>query len=87
MMSRVKPPRSAFINFPLGRQCGRPHDADQQTRILEDALRVMVTAEAPGRIQDLQYEWDDVFDFAGFLRDLQDMLDEEKSTVQEWEPK
>jgi hypothetical protein len=87
MMSQVKPPRSAFINFPLGRQCGRPHDVDLQTRILKDSLSVLVTARTPGNIVDLQYEWDEPFDFASVLRDLQDMLQEEDSTVQEWKPK
>jgi hypothetical protein len=87
MMSQVKPPRSAFINYPLGRQCGRPHDVDLQTRILEDALSVLVTARDPGEIVDLGYEWNEPFDFAGFLRDMQDMLREEGSTVQEWKPK
>jgi hypothetical protein len=86
MMSQVRPPRSAFINFPLGRQCGRPHDADLQTRILEDALSILVTARDPGNIVDLQYEWDEPFDFPGFLRDMQDMLREEGSTPQEWKP-
>jgi hypothetical protein len=84
MMSQVKPPRSAFINFPLGHQCGRPHDVDLQTRILKDALSVLVTARTPGNIVDLQYEWDEPFDFAGFLRALEDMLREEGTTVQEW---
>jgi hypothetical protein len=87
MMSQVKPPRSAFINFPLGRQCGRPHDVDLQTRILRDALSVLVTARDPGNIVDLQYEWHEPFDFPGFLRDMQDMLREEESALQEWKPK
>ncbi len=83
MMSQVKPPRSAFIDFPLGHQCGRPHDVDLQTRILEDALSTLVTARDPGNIVDLQYEWDEPFDFPGFLRDMQDRLREEQSTLQE----
>ena len=86
MMSQVRPPRSAFINFPLGRQCGRPHDVDLQTRILEDALSILATARDPGNIVDLQYEWDEPFDFPGFLQDMQDMLREEESSLQEWKP-
>ena len=86
MMSQVKPPRSAFINFPLGRQCGRPHDVDLQTRILKDALSILATARTPGNIVDLQYDWHEPFDFAGFLRALEDMLRKEGSTVQEWKP-
>jgi hypothetical protein len=87
MMSQVKPPRSAFLNFPLGRQCGRPHDVDLQTRILEDVLGVLASARTPGDIVDLQFEWDEPFDFALFLQALEDMLREENSTVQEWKPK
>jgi len=77
MMSQVKPPRSVFINFPLGRQCGRPCDVDSQLRILKDALTVLVTATTPGDIVDLPYEWDEPFDFPGFLRDMQDMIQAE----------
>ncbi len=86
-MCQVKPPRSAFINFPLGRQCGKPHDVDLQIRILKDALNILVAAKTPGNIVDLPYEWDEPFDFASFLRDLQDMLQEESGTLQEWNPK
>jgi hypothetical protein len=86
MMSQVKPPRSAFIDFPLGHQCGRPHDADLQTRIVEDALNLLATARTPGSIVDLPYEWGEPFDFAGFLRGMEDMLREENITVQEWKP-
>jgi len=64
----------------------QPHDVDLQTRILEDALSILVTARNPGNIVDLQYEWDEPFDFPGFLRDMQDMLREEESTLQEWKP-
>jgi hypothetical protein len=86
MMSQVKPPRSAFLDFPLGRQCGRPHDVELQTRILEDALGLLANATTPGEILDLQYQWDEPFDFAHFLAALQDMLEEEDSAVQEWKP-
>jgi hypothetical protein len=85
MMSQVKPPRSAFLNFPLGRQCGKPNNGALQTRILKDALDVLATATAPGAIVDLPYEWDEPFDFSGFLKDLESMLQEEGSTPQDWQ--
>ena len=87
MMSQVKPPRSAFVNFPLGRPCGRPFDVELQIRILKDALYVLATATTPGVIVDLPYEWDRPFDFAGFLQDLQDMIREEGAAPQDWKPK
>ena len=87
MMTQVKPPRSVFLNFPLGHQCGRPHDIQLQTRILKDAINVLATATTPGDIVDLPYEWDRPFDFSGFLQDVQDMIQEENSVPQDWEPK
>jgi hypothetical protein len=87
MMTQVKPPRSVFINFPLGRQCGRPHDVHLQTRILKDALNVLAMATTPGDIVDLPHEWDRPFDFSVYLQDIQDMIQEENSTPQDWKPK
>jgi len=86
MMEQVKPPRSAFLNFPLGHQCGKPHDAGLQTRILRDALNVLATAACPGEIVDLPYEWDGPFDFSDFMKGLEQMLNEEGGTPQEWQP-
>jgi hypothetical protein len=87
MMSQVKPPRSAFLNFPLGRQCGRPWDIDLQNRILKEALDVLATATTPGDIVDLPYAWDGPFDFAGYQQDMQEMIREEDGTLQDWKPK
>ena len=84
MMQQVKPPRSAFLNFPLGHQCGRPHNVELQTEILKSALQVFAAADAPGEIVDLPYEWDSPFDFSSFLGDLEEMLKEEGSAPQEW---
>jgi hypothetical protein len=87
MMAQVKPPRSLFVNFPLGHQCGKPHDVELQIRILKDALNVLATASAPGNIVDLACEWDGPFDYASFMQDAQDMLQEEESSIQDWKPK
>lgn len=87
MMARVKPPRSAFLNFPLGHQCGKPHDIDLQTRILKEALSVLTAASSPGEIVDLPYEWDASFDFSDFMKGIEQMLQEEDGTQQSWQPK
>ena len=86
MMAQVKPPRGAFLNFPLGHQCGKPHDVDLQTRILKDALNVLAAASSSGEIVDLPFEWDTPFDFSDFMKDLEHMLQEEGDTAQEWQP-
>ena len=86
-MAKVRPPRSGFVNFPLGHTCGKPKDIDLQTRIVKDALRILVTSTAPGQILDLPYEWGVPFDWATYRQDVQDMLEEEGAPPQEWKTK
>ena len=85
-MELVKPPRAAFINFPLGRECGKPNDAELQTRILKDALNLLETAKSPGVIQDLNYEWSVPFAWADYQKDIAEMLESEDSAAQNWKP-
>lgn len=54
----VKPPRSVFVNFPLGHQTGKPNDPALQRAILRDALAAFETIDRPGRIVELPYVWD-----------------------------
>jgi D-proline reductase (dithiol) PrdB len=86
MMVRVMPPRSAFLNFPLGRQCGKPNDVDLQMNILRAALDLLVKASTPGEIVDLPFEWGYPFDWKSYMHDLDEMLKEEGIQVQEWTP-
>jgi hypothetical protein len=55
----IRPPRAAFLNFPLGNQTGRPGDAAGQRAILRAALRLAETVVEPGTIADLPEEWPD----------------------------
>ncbi len=55
----VRPPRTVFVNFPLGHQAGKPFDSEGQTRILLDALHVLETVTTPGTLVQLPYKWDD----------------------------
>ena len=62
----VRPPRSLFVNFPMGNTFGRAGDTARQTEILRAALDFAVTAEEPGVLVDLPLEWDEPFEyFAG----------------------
>ena len=87
MMERIKPPRSAFINFPLGRQCGKPNDSDMQVRILQETMGILVTASIPGEIVHMPYEWDGPFDWSNYMNDIQEMLKDEGATPRDWNPK
>ena len=58
----VKPPRSVFVNFPLGHQTGKPHDPALQRNILMDAFRAAEAMTGPGAVTRLPYAWDDTGD-------------------------
>ena len=57
----VRPPRSLFVNFPMGNTFGRAGDAAMQTKILCAALDFAVTAKEPGVLSDLPFEWHNPF--------------------------
>ena len=79
MMKLVNAPRGVFIDFPLGRQCGKPGDIQLQTQILRDTLEVLLSAKTPGTLVDLTYQWGEPFDWNTYLRDVEKMVDEEKA--------
>jgi D-proline reductase (dithiol) PrdB len=54
---RLRPPRAAFLNFPLGNATGRPHDAEGQRRVLRGVLGLAETARKPGAIVELLERW------------------------------
>jgi D-proline reductase (dithiol) PrdB len=87
MMARVKAPRNVFVNFPLGHQCGKPNDEHMQNQILRDTLNYLAEAETPGGIKDLPYEWHEPFDWACYLKDVEEMITVEGQPVQDWKPK
>ncbi len=61
----VKPPRTFFVNYPLGHTSCKPFDRENQTAILKDALGGVAEITTPGAIVTLPYTWDDPFWLAG----------------------
>ncbi len=55
----ANPPRSAFLDVPLGHTTGGPGDPEGQRRILIDGLSAGVSITEPGTIVDLAYRWRD----------------------------
>ncbi len=53
----VRPPRSLFVNFPMGNSFGPAGDSAMQTEILRAALDFAVTADEPGVLVDLPQQW------------------------------
>jgi len=85
-MERVKPPRALFVNFPLGRPCGKPHDVELQRRIVREALTLLESATTPGIITDFGCKWPDPFDWESHERELAAMLRKEGWTAPDWKP-
>jgi hypothetical protein len=49
----VRPPRAVFLDYPMGNEIGRPHDVDEQRRIVREAFAALPRMVEPGTIVDL----------------------------------
>jgi D-proline reductase (dithiol) PrdB len=61
LTAQVKPPRSLFVNFPMGNPFGKAGDIATQSHILRLALDLAVTAEKGGVLVDAPFEWTEAF--------------------------
>ncbi|MBM3649199.1 MAG: hypothetical protein FJX11_15545 [Alphaproteobacteria bacterium] len=59
----VRPPRSYFVNAPMGNNFGAPGDRETQSRILRAVLDLAVEAREPGCIVDDPMRWPRPFFF------------------------
>ena len=57
LTANVRPPRSVFINHPMGNPFGRPGEVALQREILVHALELVESCERPGQLVDLDYDW------------------------------
>ena len=53
---QVKPPRTVFVNHPMGNTFGQRDDIELQRRILRDALDLLVNCTEGGTLVDLPYQ-------------------------------
>lgn len=56
-MSKVTPPRAAFVDHPVGRTFGAPHERERGRAILARALAELPKFTAMGQIHDLGVHW------------------------------
>lgn len=61
LSAQVRPPRTVFVNFPMGNPFGKPFDKALQRKILLDALHALESVKTGGEIIDLPYEWGEQF--------------------------
>ncbi len=52
-----RPPRAAFVDFPLGHSSGSPFDEAQQYAIVRDAMWAFQSAETPETIVHIDATW------------------------------
>ncbi|MBM3684795.1 MAG: hypothetical protein FJW83_09710 [Actinobacteria bacterium] len=62
LTQQVLPPRSLFVNHPMGNPFGRPGDGDQQRRILRAVLGLAERVAVPGTIEMWPEPWGEDFD-------------------------
>ena len=55
----ANPPRSVFVDLPLGHTTGLPDDPDGQRQLLTEGLRSAAAITEPGTIVDLPYRYVD----------------------------
>lgn len=59
----VNPPRTAFLDFPLGHTTGKPNDPELQRKILLQALESFRKITEPGGVVTLDFRWSDSDDW------------------------
>lgn len=52
-----KPPRAAFLDYPLGHTTGKPHEPALQRDILVQALEGFTAMTVPGSLKVLPFRW------------------------------
>ncbi|MBM4204114.1 MAG: hypothetical protein FJ194_08195 [Gammaproteobacteria bacterium] len=63
LTEQVRPPRSVFVNFPMGNAFGAPFDIDMQMAVLRAVLACAVTSRVAGTLVDLPLAWPRLFAF------------------------
>jgi len=63
LTDQVKPPRSLFMNYPMGNNFGGPTDIDQQLRILRRSLQMIEEVEIGGIMIDWKESWPSAFEY------------------------
>ena len=55
----IRPPRAAFLDYPLGHTTGKPGEPELQRRILLEALDAFASLSSPGSVKTLSFRWSD----------------------------
>ena len=53
------PPRSVYLDYPLGRTAGRPHEPELNLQVLRDTFAAFENLGVPGSMAHLRHRWSD----------------------------
>jgi len=54
---KIGVPRTLAVEFPFGHALGQPHGAEQQKRVITQALEVLASADRPGQVVHSPESW------------------------------
>jgi len=63
ILAAGRPPRAAFLDYPLGHSAGKPRDPADQLDVLRRALGFLESAGEPGAIVSLPNRWNETGDW------------------------
>ena len=81
ILSAAWPPRTAFVNYPLGHQAGRPFDPEDQLQQVGDALKGLEQHTAPGQVNVLDAVWGDTTDYCSEVGSSRDAVRQVRDEV------
>jgi len=81
ILSAAWPPRTAFVNYPLGHQAGRPFDPEDQLQQVGDALKGLEQHTAPGQVNVLDAVWGDTTDYCAEVGSSRDAVRQVRDEV------
>ena len=55
---KVKPPRTVYVPFPLGRVTGKAFDVKTQKSVVKASLEAFKEIQNPGEIKKLPFKWE-----------------------------
>jgi len=67
ILSSAWPPRTAFVNYPLGHQAGKPLDIADQLRVVQAGLAALELMQQPGQVSILDCNWGDTEDLCAIV--------------------
>lgn len=67
ILSSAWPPRTAFVNYPLGHQAGKPLNIADQLRVVQTGLDTLEVMQQPGQVSIVDCTWGQTEDICAIV--------------------